>query len=218
MAPELDDQASKASSPRARKERRTPKATQNRAAQATKRPVVTRPAVPEPVKPPDHPKLGKPKLRHQLPRYLAKPAVIAALILAAATIIAAKVESGGSTDNNSTLTSGGAATKSPYVLGGGKLTIRDVVNGGAWAVSSPTLTSIYPRQTMPANAKSWLPNYTVVTVSCAQVGTSYPVLNGSHHQRWHWWAKLSGSGLYTPIAVFQETVADGSEGFPTCHS
>jgi hypothetical protein len=96
-----------------------------------------------------------------------------------------------------------------------QFTIEDFRYHGTWALSAPTSTTLLPRNHRPPNAREWLPEFTKVTITCAQPGATYGVIFRGKHQRWRWWAHLT-DGAWVAMATFKETVVDGPQGFETC--
>jgi hypothetical protein len=113
-----------------------------------------------------------------------------------------------------TKSSGGDSGTGP-TPSGTVFTVEDVVNGGVWALGSPTGHVLAPMTGRPNNAVRWLREHARIDVLCARRGTSYPVVFQHHHEHWQWWA-FTSEHTWIPMAAFHQTVSDGAQGLPAC--
>lgn len=98
---------------------------------------------------------------------------------------------------------------------GAAFTVQNDVSHGAWVVSSPTVSRLYPRTTRPPNALRWIPDGIVITLTCASIGTPYGVVVNLKRVMWRWWGKLD-DGSWIQMGPIREALNDGPQGLPPC--
>lgn len=96
-----------------------------------------------------------------------------------------------------------------------RFVIEDNVNGGVWGLTGPVTQELLPHAEKPPNAVRWFARGEKVIVRCTQPGTGYAVVENRHGATWHWYGKLQDE-TWIPLAAFQQTSEDGSQGVATC--
>lgn len=113
-------------------------------------------------------------------------------------------------------TNTGEGSGAPLGTASGRFTVENDVSHGVWAVASPTLRRMYPRERRPRGAERWISDGTIVRISCSKRAQPYAVKYNGKWMKWLWWGRLR-DGTWVPLAPLREVLQDGSQGLPPCH-